>query len=489
MPMSDILRVTTPLVNKSQVVDARRNVENLPQFNLQDLTKVIQTSPDTELLSQNNGMLGDEKTSALLLDLLKDPAVTVTYLKNISLLQELFSLLPANNKVMTEEIEEVFTSLLISPEEIVPEMLSQESGSTSFRGEIFDIMRGALDSYAKFARDSVMAQSENAGSQIMKYSAVQKSVIEVLKALSLFSSREDSLNAVANNLEHLAKSLSPSRTLSDELYNLSAKFRAPDARAELETLKKEIQVLFDKVDDSILLSPKISKTMSLTIYNLSRYNDNAEYLATSVERLKLFLPKAEDRDALLESVSKFVEKNEGNEIERSKVLDKLTEIISRQMESEDVLSKTGDKLEKIVQSLLSSPCNFTPLLHYIVPIQQDGLKSFMEMWINPNGEQDSPERSGGFKDNYHFFLVFDVGRLGRFNMDVYIRDKTVDYSLFCPPPFTYFFASTTGEIGKLLNSMGYKSGDVRVADLERDRSLMEVFRSLPYRRTGVDVKI
>ena len=42
---------------------------------------------------------------------------------------------------------------------------------------------------------------------------------------------------------------------------------------------------------------------------------------------------------------------------------------------------------------------------------------------------------------------------------------------------------------KCAGQTGYRLGDVRVERLERSRSLMDVFRSLPYKRTGVDVKI
>ena len=40
-----------------------------------------------------------------------------------------------------------------------------------------------------------------------------------------------------------------------------------------------------------------------------------------------------------------------------------------------------------------------------------------------------------------------------------------------------------------IQSTGYQFGEMRVDRLERPRSLMDVFRSLPYKRTGVDVKI
>ena len=488
--MSDILRVTTPLVNKAQVIDTKRNIENIPQFNLQDITKVIKTAPDTELLMQNNGLPPDDKTSALLLDLLKDPAVAVSYLKNISMLQEIFNLVPANNQVLSKEIEELFTAMLLTPEELAGEMQLQGDGATQFSGDLFDALRGLLEGQASIARESILAQDDNVGPQIMKYSALQKAVVDVLKSMSAYNTRGNVMTAVANNLEYLARSLAPSRGLSEELQTLSEQFRQPGSESRFDILKKEVMALFGKVEESILFSPKMSKTISIVIYNMSRYSDGLDSMEASLDKLFAFIPGNDDREAIVTQITRFLEKPERERIEgQSKVLDKLIQIIDKQVENEEVLRASGDKLEKVVQSLLSSPCNFTPLLHFILPMQYNDIQSFMEIWINPNGQEDAPERAAGYDGNYHLFMVFDVGSLGRFNMELYVRDQTIDFFLFCPPTYTGLFADTKGDIARVIGQLGYKFGDIHITDLERERSLMEVFRSLPYKRTGVDVKI
>ena len=42
---------------------------------------------------------------------------------------------------------------------------------------------------------------------------------------------------------------------------------------------------------------------------------------------------------------------------------------------------------------------------------------------------------------------------------------------------------------KIAEQKGYQMSDAKVEKLEHIRSLMDVFKTLPYRRTGVDVKI
>ena len=131
--MSDFLKITTPLVNKNQAVTPKPGTEAVGVLNLANTTKVLQTHNQSEILKQNNGLFEDG-TPTLLLNLLKDPGVTATYLQNIGMLEELYKLLPANNKTVTSEIENVFDTLLLQPDALAGEMKNQENASTSFKG-------------------------------------------------------------------------------------------------------------------------------------------------------------------------------------------------------------------------------------------------------------------------------------------------------------------------------------------------------------------
>ena len=86
--MSDFLKITTPLVNKNQAVTPKPGTEAVGVLNLANTTKVLQTHNQSEILKQNNGLFEDG-TPTLLLNLLKDPGVTATYLQNIGMLEEL----------------------------------------------------------------------------------------------------------------------------------------------------------------------------------------------------------------------------------------------------------------------------------------------------------------------------------------------------------------------------------------------------------------
>ena len=216
--MADILRVTTPLVNKSQTVETKPNVDLTTPFPIQDTTRVTQTNPQSELLQQNNGMVQQEETSAMLLNLLKDPSVTVNFLKSISTMEALIKLLPVNNSPFTKEIEQMFGEMLVPSDQIAAEMGRQENASTFFKGEIFELLRDCLR-------------------QNPEHTELREATVSFLKAVTQFHGREEALGSVANSLEYLADTLSSSKGLSAQLTNLAARFRAPEAVEEFPVLR------------------------------------------------------------------------------------------------------------------------------------------------------------------------------------------------------------------------------------------------------------
>lgn len=474
--MSDFLRITTPLVNKNQTVQPKPGLDPAGAFNIQNSVKVIQTHNQSEILKQNNGLREESDTPTLLLNLLKDPGVTVSYLKNIFMLEELYKLLPANNKTVTKEIENIFNALLIKPEDLAQEMKNQENSSTVFKGELFDLLRNI---------------SEN---NRMK-PEVQIAIAKFLRSLYSTGNQRDILDSVANNLSFLRNELAPSKMLSEKLDNLISSFRADDSQLVFQELKAETLGLIKEIEDSILFTPKLSKILSILTYNLSRYNDNSEYVSESAFRLRQYLSPQEKQqfNILLESLIAELRENGGflnrssAAEEESQVISLLVKLISQQAEQGKASVSDSVKLEGILHSLLSSPCNFTPLLHFILPLQFDDMRAFAEIWINPESdEKDMPE---DVSSGMHILMVIDVDSVGRFEAEFFVYNSTIDFLLFCPKGYETGYEELMRGIPKILYGTEYRLGKTQVAALEKTRSLMDVFKSLPYRRVGVDVKV
>lgn len=471
--MADLLRITTPILDKNQQIQAKPGADPVSPFNIQDVNKVIQTHNQSEILKQNTGSLENDAPS-ILMNLLKDPSVTVSYLKNIFLLEEIVKLLPANNATVTQEIEQFFQTLLIQSDEIVPEMKKQEQASTMFHGEIFDFLRQMINENPEHAE-------------------LQWAVATVLKAINNLMAKEDILDAVANSLGFLMQNLKTSKSLSEKLETLIDQYRQKGASANFEELKAQTMQLLKEIEDSILFTPKLSKIVSIIIYNLSRHHDDSDYLFESAYYLRQFLTPQQRHtfSALLQQFPKQWEMIKQSEEEKSalnsKVMDALTSMVKLQSHNEKLSYTDAEKIEKIIHSLLSSPCNFTPLLHFVVPGLHAGMRAFAEVWINPNSdEKDMPKGVGKGK---HFLLVIDVEGIGRFELELFVYGNSLDIHLYCPKGYEKPYRNMLSGLPKVLGDFPYRLQKMELYPLEKPRSLMEVFKSLPYKRVGVDVKI
>lgn len=466
--MSDILRVTTPIIPNNAPVTPNANAEAANMFNILDPTRVIRTHNQSELLQQNNTFLGGEAPTVLM-SLLKDPAVAISYLRSIDTMEEIFKLLPANNRTVTQEIEQMFHALLLPSDEVAKELFAQESESTIFKGALFDFLRNV--------------SAENSGR-----ANVQVSIANLLKAINAYSNKGDIMDAVANSLEYLGETVSASKQLSAKINTLVEAFRQKGAEDSFPALKGEVLGLAKSLSESILMSPKMSKILSITIYNLSRYNESDEFLGESVFRLRQFLSEP-DQKTFTNLIKDYIAKlatgtREG--AEHSKVMDNLTGLIMESAKSEKG-STSAEKTDAILHSLLSSPCNFTPLLHYIVPMSYEGQNAFSEIWINPEGESGDTAPDG--TKGTHILMVIDVEGAGKFEAEFFVHKNIIDFALFCPNGLEDKYAELKDTIPRIIAKTEFKTGAVRVEPLARPRSLMEVFRTLPYKRVGVDVKV
>ena len=93
---------------------------------------------------------------------------------------------------------------------------------------------------------------------------------------------------------------------------------------------------------------------------------------------------------------------------RSRIMDTLAKIIAKQDRETPMNSLNGEKIEKIITSLLSSPCNYTPLLHFVIPVDYQGMKAFSELWIDPKDEGRNGEPGSREGGHVHVLITLDV---------------------------------------------------------------------------------
>lgn len=467
--MADILKVTSPVISKNVVESNKPVADPSIPFDLQEISHIVKNPGSSGLLGQHN-VLQKETGSAVLMNLLKDPDVTVNYLKNIYMLEEIISLLPVNNKTVTKEIRQLFQSLLIKPDQIVEELMKQEYASTLFKGPLFETLRRLL--------------AENPD--------MSKEIADLLKSVNGTIARQDVMDSAANSLEYLREQLSGSERLSARIDSLLGELRAPDSAAHFQELKGEILELLKDLESSILYSPQIAKVVPIIVYNLSRFQDNESFFQEALLNVLIHINGRESKEELKQQIFDYMEGFRTGEAvqNRSRIMDVLAEIIGKQDRESEMASLNGDKIEKIIVSLLSSPCNYTPLLHFVIPVEFQGLNAFSELWIDPNDSGSKNYKGEKDGDSHvHVLITFDISGIGQFEAEFMADGKELSFYLFCPGDYARIFSGMSADFSRLIQEKGYRLSELRIDKLEKTRSLMDVFKTLPYKRTGVDVKI
>ena len=139
--MANIEKFATPINNRNIVRPVKEQLSPEAQrADFQNTSKVKQALPDSELLKQHN-TLEQQKGPAAFMSLLKNPDVTVGFMKSIFAMMDIVALLPMKNDAITEEMQQLFAQLYVDPEMIADELINQENASTAFKGELFDFFR------------------------------------------------------------------------------------------------------------------------------------------------------------------------------------------------------------------------------------------------------------------------------------------------------------------------------------------------------------
>lgn len=496
--MADILRVTAPLVQNQHINPAKQPVEVTAPFNLSDVTRVAQPQSQSELLKQNNSNLENTGTSNVLAELLKNPSTTISFLRGIYLLRDIIHLIPANNSPLSEEIEELFSALMLKPEEMVSELLNQEFNSTIFKGELFDVLRQMINLDSQAVPPEGLKQ-------------IQSDVADLMKSLNQMMNKQDVLDSLSNHLSFLGNALSASKNLSERINSLMNEYRKNDASENFETLKKTTMELIGDIRNSILLTPKTERICSILTYNLSRFSQATIQLDHVVDRLSILFANDDEKSQFKALVKNFINEHgfhdrllldEGKEnvdqinqrlmdlsesqLGMSKVMKALSNIIAAQASNQDIASLSGNKLDQVIQSLITSPSNFTPLLHFVLPVQFEDLDCFAEMWVDQEKERNSKNQ---LQETIHFFIVFDIQNFGKFETEIFAYDQRLNIALSTPSLLTQSFKGLEKTIASSLRNLDYKIEHFEVKELKESRTLMDVFKNLSVKRSGLNVKI
>ncbi len=277
-----------------------------------------------------------------------------------------------------------------------------------------------------------------------------------------------------------------------------------DFTSSLDNISAQLAKLIDNTSKNPILSMNNGALMIKEILLLLIPNSKSHITNEFIDIFK----KNKDLNLLVDRMSYMVNNIENSEI-KIMIADILNNILTAMSYSSDLkythptsqqtlfefLNKFlgNDKINslnlidvsEIANNVLTVPGVFTPLIHYILPVQIGNIKSYAEIWIDNSPKKDLSENI----KTHHVFITFDIEDLGIFELELFTKNQSLDVNLYCPKNLTKHFSKLKPKFELIAKSSGYQLNLSNIKSLKKQRNLLNVFPHLRERRVGLDVKI
>jgi hypothetical protein len=178
----------------------------------------------------------------------------------------------------------------------------------------------------------------------------------------------------------------------------------------------------------------------------------------------------------------------GGEERTHSTLDQLVAFVERNIDHAALKTINNYNASNLLQSLINAPGVFTPLAHYIIPLQIDDTRAFGELWVDNDEEGDKTGGSSGSK-GYHLFLTFEVDGVGRFEIDLAASEENVSMALYHPASFAEKVPDIVSSVNRVVAQLGYRTKNFTTGTLIKPRNLTQVFPDITEKRKGFNVKV
>ena len=240
--------------------------------------------------------------------------------------------------------------------------------------------------------------------------------------------------------------------------------------------------------------PEAEENSALMLADFSKVNTMQE-LIDNLNSLLRDMPDIPLRERLfgvfVDIIDKMSVKNElpqhGIRPPVSSTLDNLTDFIEKNINNPALKSLDSFNAANLLQSLLNAPGVFTPLAHYILPLEVNNTRAFGELWVD--NDENNPNNTPGTQRNYHLFLTFDVESIGRFEVDMYAIGEEVNLTLLYPTRFEKEIEPMKERVTKIIRNSGYSARTFETAPLKKPHNLVEIFPKITDKRTTLNTRV
>lgn len=259
----------------------------------------------------------------------------------------------------------------------------------------------------------------------------------------------------------------------------------PPAAAKTITLKEGTALL------KKMLAPLVPDNMKGALNTLMRDFEKTPDLNNLIDRLSVIVNHAENMDKKIilaqgiNLVLTEMAQAQGIHYRPPTTMENMLDFLIKNINDPSLRSLSDMTRPDMIQGLLSAPGVFTPLLHFLVPMNMDGMKAFGELWADPDASRN-PETG---ESDSHLFLCFEIEEAGYFELELYSRGKSVSAALMCPAGTERNYLPLKEMLPELAASCGYSAERIMIEPLKRKRDLTNVFPKLNERRSGLNVRI
>ena len=244
---------------------------------------------------------------------------------------------------------------------------------------------------------------------------------------------------------------------------------------------------------SLIADDEISFSLTSAFNKISSMSELVDFLNAFLEAM----PEGDLRNGVFEvmdeAVSVLAETDPFNEAQaqeqtgKSSSIRVLTDFVAKNINHPALKSIDSFNASNLLQSMINAPGVFTPLAHYILPIQVEDTRAFGELWVD-NDDDSGVTGSDPAKKHYHLFLTFDIDTFGRFEIDLYADEKTASVSLLHPVSFGKNIENLVNKVSRIAAGAGYSISNFETGILKAPHNLSQVFPKLNERRAGLNVQ-
>lgn len=476
--MANILGVTNPVPGH----DSTNVNRNLP-ISHNDTT--IQNIPDPTRVGRPDARTDQQDSSDMTGQQLRYDSNFQTFLQRLNntpdLMKVLSRILMGQKTIvssgltegMAEKIAQLMEMLPMNEGELVSFLKEQVQSGSRFSGTLFSVLRGIYFSELS--------------------EGLRMDILQFAKRYSDFSSAKHIEGNLLRSLRGMTNAMPASWAnrlieLSDQLKSGIA---AGDRAGNLKLIQGQIFPYMSKYIERTHDMGIARAFLTMFTLDTARYESGTEQGMLQAFHQLMANPSLQDKLGGLDDKTllyflketEFARASEGN-----RFATQLAETAAHALRGEGG-NEMQSGFREILSALLINESVYMPINHYMLPLQWDGKMAFSELWVDPDADRDSNNKSGENTRTLRFLFKLDIQGLGMFDIVLANRAEQVDMQIFCPEKVALFSHKMESELTKILTNNGLIPGTIQVSRIEKPLTISQVFPKLFERKNSVNVKI